>query len=153
MFPKPLVIAVNGVGVGMGTTLRGYADLAFAAESARFRTPFTAMGISPELGSSWLLPHLIGWQRVSWMHLSSEWVDARKAAAWGLVFEVVRRGAPAARDCRGPCDRDAQSALGSRGEAHNARMAHRRCGAGLAAEKTEFGPLFRTRTAWPDRCG
>ncbi len=88
-YPKPLVIAVNGMAVGMGTTLLGYADLAFAAESARFRTPFTAMGLSPELASSRLLPDLIGWQRASWMLLSSEWVDARTAAAWGLVFEVV----------------------------------------------------------------
>jgi enoyl-CoA hydratase/carnithine racemase len=88
-YPKPLVVAVNGIAVGMGTTLLGYADLAFAAESARFRTPFTAMGLSPELASSRLLPELIGWQRASWMLLSSEWVDAPTAAAWGLVLEVV----------------------------------------------------------------
>lgn len=88
-YPKPLVAAVNGIAVGMGTTLLGYADLAFAAESARFRTPFTAMGLSPELASSRLLPELIGWQRASWMLLSSEWVDAPTAAAWGLVLEVV----------------------------------------------------------------
>jgi enoyl-CoA hydratase/carnithine racemase len=88
-YPKPIVMAVNGVGVGMGTTLLGYADLAFAAESARFRTPFTAMGVSTELGSSWLLPHLIGWQRASWMLLSSAWIDAQTAASWGLVLEVV----------------------------------------------------------------
>ena len=88
-YPKPLVIAVNGMAVGMGTTLLGYADLAFAAESARFRTPFTAMGLSPELASSRLLPELIGWQQASWMLLSSEWVDAPTAAAWGLVLEVV----------------------------------------------------------------
>jgi enoyl-CoA hydratase/carnithine racemase len=88
-FPKPLIMAVNGLAVGMGTTMLGYADLAFAAESARFRTPFTELGVGAELGSSWLLPHLIGWQRASWLLLSSEWIDARTAADWGLVMEVV----------------------------------------------------------------
>lgn len=91
-FPKPLVVAVNGMAVGMGTTLLGHADLAFAAESARFRTPFTAMGLSTELGSSRLLPELVGWQRAAWLLLSSEWIDARTAAAWGLVLEVVPDG-------------------------------------------------------------
>lgn len=88
-YPKPLVFAINGMAVGMGTTLLGYADLAFAAESARFRTPFTEMGVGAELGSSWLLPHLLGWQRAAWLLLSSEWIDARTAAEWGLVLEVV----------------------------------------------------------------
>ncbi len=88
-YPKTVVMAVNGMGVGMGTTLLGYADLVFAAESARFRTPFTAMGLSTELGSSWLLPQMLGWQRASWLLLSSEWIDARTAAEWGLVLEVV----------------------------------------------------------------
>lgn len=88
-YPLPIVMAVNGVAVGMGTTLLGFADLAFAAESARFRTPFTAMGISPELGSSFTLPNLLGWQRASWVLLSSEWIDAPTAARWGLVVDVV----------------------------------------------------------------
>jgi enoyl-CoA hydratase/carnithine racemase len=143
-YPKPVIMAVNGVGVGMGTTLLGYADLAFAAESARFRTPFTAMGVSPELGSSWLLPHLVGWQRASWMLLSSEWVDAHTAASWGLVMEVVpddellTRATTAARAIAG---RDLASV-----QAVKRTLVDWRVDAvtrALEKEKEEFGPLLR----------
>ena len=148
-YPKPVVMAVNGLAVGMGTTLLGYADLAFAAESARFRTPFTSMGISPELGSSWLLPHLIGWQRVSWMLLSSEWVDARTAASWGLVLDVVpdaellERATAAARSV-GMHDLSSVQAV-------KRTMLDWRTAAvqrALETEKDEFGPLLRR--SFPD---
>lgn len=146
VYPKPVVMAVNGMGVGMGTTLLGYADIAFAAQSARFRTPFTAMGISPELGSSWLLPQLIGWQRASWMLLSSEWVDAATAAAWGLVVEVVpdaellARATSAARAI-------AQHDLASIQAVKRTMLAWRTGAVELAldVEKEEFGPLLRRR--------
>ncbi len=107
-YPKPVVMAVNGVAVGMGTTLLGYADVAFAAESARFRTPFTAIGVSPELGSSWLLPHLIGWQRASWMLLSSEWVDAYRG-----VLGTRRRCRARRRATRARCSPPARSRPGT----------------------------------------
>ena len=141
IYPKPVVMAVNGVAVGMGTTLLGYADVAFAAERARFRTPFTAMGISPELGSSWLLPQLVGWQRASWMLLSSEWVDARTAADWGLVVDVVADDdllTHATR--RGADDRRAQPAVAPSGEADDARVAHR---VGRACPRGREGALRR----------
>jgi enoyl-CoA hydratase/carnithine racemase len=143
-YPKPLVVAVNGIAVGMGTTLLGYADLAFAAESARFRTPFTAMGLSPELASSRLLPELIGWQRASWMLLSSEWVDARTAAAWGLVMEVVPdgrlldRAVAAARTIAG---REAAAVRAVKQTMTSWRTPA--VEAALAAEYEVFGPLLR----------
>ncbi len=86
---KPLVVAVNGMAVGVGTTMCLHADLVVAAASARFRTPFAEIGVAPEIGSSWLLPGQIGHQRASWMLLSAAWVDAATAAEWGLVFEMV----------------------------------------------------------------
>lgn len=144
-YEKPVIMAVNGVGVGMGTTLLGYADLAFAAESARFRTPFTEMGISPELGSSWLLPHIVGWQRASWMLLSSEWVGARTAAAWGLVFEVVPDGELLAR-ATVAAHAIARHPLPSVKAVKRTMLAWR-TGAvrrALDAEKAEFGPLLRS---------
>ena len=87
-FPKPLICAVNGVGVGIGTTILGYADLAFMSSTARLKTPFTSLGVAPEAASSYLLPRLIGRQNAAWLLLSSEWVGADEARAMGLVWKV-----------------------------------------------------------------
>lgn len=87
--PKPVIAAVNGLAVGVGCTMCLHVDLVIAAASARFRTPFSAIGVAPEIGSSWLLPQQIGHQRAAWMLLSSEWVDAETAVEWGLAFEQV----------------------------------------------------------------
>ena len=87
-YPKPLLAAVNGLAVGIGTTMLTYADLVFAAESARFRTPFAPLGVAPEAGSSWRLPRMMGWQNAAWMLFSAEWVDAQQARELGLVFRV-----------------------------------------------------------------
>jgi len=87
-FPKPLICAVNGVGVGIGATILGYADLAFMSTSARLKTPFTSLGVAPEAASSYLLPRLIGRQNAAWLLMSSEWVDADEAHRMGLVWKV-----------------------------------------------------------------
>jgi enoyl-CoA hydratase/carnithine racemase len=87
-FAKPLICAVNGVGVGIGTTILGYADLAFMSTTARLKCPFTSLGVAPEAASSYLLPQLIGRQNAAWLLLSSEWVSAQEALAMGLVWKV-----------------------------------------------------------------
>ena len=87
-FPKPLICAVNGVGVGIGTTILGYADLAFMSSTARLKCPFTSLGVAPEAASSYLLPQLIGRQNAAWLLMSSEWVSAQKAREMGLVWKV-----------------------------------------------------------------
>ncbi|OBG97143.1 crotonase [Mycobacterium sp. E136] len=87
-FPKPLICAVNGVGVGIGATILGYADLAFMATTARLKTPFTSLGVAPEAASSYLLPRLVGRQNAAWLLMSSEWVDADEAHRMGLVWKV-----------------------------------------------------------------
>ena len=87
-FPKPLICAVNGVGVGIGTTILGYADLAFMSSTARLKCPFTSLGVAPEAASSYLLPQLIGRQNAAWMLMSSEWVSAQEALAMGMVWKV-----------------------------------------------------------------
>ena len=89
-FPKPVIMAINGTGVGLGTTILGFADIAIASEAARFRCPFTEMGVGAEASSTWLLPHLVGWQNASWILLSSEWIDAAQAKDMGLVGQVVK---------------------------------------------------------------
>jgi enoyl-CoA hydratase/carnithine racemase len=87
-FPKPLICAVNGVGVGIGTTILGYADLVFMSSTARLKCPFTSLGVAPEAASSYLLPQLIGRQNAAWLLLSSEWVTADEALAMGLAWKL-----------------------------------------------------------------
>jgi enoyl-CoA hydratase/carnithine racemase len=87
-FPKPLVIAVNGLGLGIGVTIIGFADLVFASTEARFKCPFTSLGVAPEAASSYLLPLLIGRQNATWMLMSSEWIGAEQAKEMGLVWQV-----------------------------------------------------------------
>lgn len=87
-FPKPLICAVNGVGVGIGATILGYADLAFMSSTARLKCPFTSLGVAPEAASSYLLPQLVGRQNAAWLLMSSEWVGAEEALRMGLVWRI-----------------------------------------------------------------
>ena len=88
-FPKPLLLAINGVGVGFGCTITGLADLVFMAESARLRCPFSALGLAAEAASTVTFPAMLGPQAANWVLLSSEWLDARTCKEYGMVFEVV----------------------------------------------------------------
>ena len=87
-FDKPLVIAINGLGLGIGATIIGFADLAFMSDTARLKCPFTSLGVAPEAASSYLMPLLVGRQNAAWMLLSSEWLSAAEAQQMGLVFRV-----------------------------------------------------------------
>lgn len=87
-FPKPLICAVNGLGLGIGTTILGFADLAFMTSTARLKCPFTSLGVAPEAASSYLLPQLMGRQNAAWLLMSSEWITADEALRMGLVFAV-----------------------------------------------------------------
>lgn len=88
-FEKPLFAAVNGLAVGFGATLLLYCDVVIAAAGARFRFPFTSLGLVPEAGSSVLLPARMRWADAMWSVLSSEWLDAVDAERAGLVWRVV----------------------------------------------------------------
>lgn len=87
-FPKPLVCAVNGLGLGIGATILGFADLAFMSTTAKLKCPFTSLGVAPEAASSYLFPQLLGRQNAAWMLLSAEWVGATEAKEMGLVWKV-----------------------------------------------------------------
>ncbi len=87
-FPKPFICAVNGLGLGIGTTILGFADLAFMASDARLKCPFTSLAVAPEAASSFLFPNLLGRQQATWMLLSSEWIGAEQCKEMGLVFQV-----------------------------------------------------------------
>lgn len=87
-FPKPLVVAVNGIGLGIGATILGFADLGLMSSAARLKCPFTSLGVAPEAASSYLFPALVGRQNAAWALLSAEWISAEEAREMGLVWRV-----------------------------------------------------------------
>ena len=86
---RPMVAAVNGPAVGLGTTLLLHCDLVYAAQDARFAMPFTQLGLVPEFGSSYLLPLVAGYQRAAELLLLGEPFDAERARAAGFVTAVL----------------------------------------------------------------
>ncbi len=86
---KPVVAAVDGLAIGIGTTLLLHCDLVVASTRSRFQTPFVNLGLVPEFASSWLLPARIGPQRAAELLLLAEFLDAATARDFGLVNRVV----------------------------------------------------------------
>ena len=86
---KPLIAAVNGAAIGVGTTMLMHCDLIVAARSARFVMPFTSLALIPEAASTLLVPRLLGHQRAAALLLLGEPLDAATALDWGFVNRVV----------------------------------------------------------------
>lgn len=88
-FDKPLIAAVAGLAIGIGTTALLHCDLVYAAPGCRFQMPFTALGLCPEAASSLLLPKLMGYQKAAQYLLLGDAFGSDEAAAFGLVNEII----------------------------------------------------------------
>jgi enoyl-CoA hydratase/carnithine racemase len=88
-FDKPIVAAVQGLAVGVGTTMLFHCDLVYAAPDARFIMPFVNLGIVPEAGSSLLAPAILGYAKAAQMLLLGEPMDAEGADRAGFVSAIV----------------------------------------------------------------
>lgn len=91
--PVPVICAVNGPAAGGGVGLALAGDLVIAARSAYFYLPFVpALGIVPDLGSSWVLPRAVGRTRAIGLTLTGDRLSAEKAVDWGLIWACVDDG-------------------------------------------------------------
>jgi 2-(1,2-epoxy-1,2-dihydrophenyl)acetyl-CoA isomerase len=93
----PLITALNGVVAGAGLSIALMGDIVIAARSAVLRAGFADIGLIPDLGGTWLLPHVAGWSRAMAISMLGEALSAEKAHDWGLIYEVVDDAALSAR--------------------------------------------------------
>lgn len=87
--PIPVVVAVNGAAAGAGCSLALAGDIVIAAQSAYFLQAFVNIGLVPDVGSTWMLPRLVGRARAQAMMMLGERVAADQALDWGMVYQVV----------------------------------------------------------------
>lgn len=88
-YPKPVVAAINGLAVGIGTTMLAHCDYVVGAQDARFKLPFVDLGVCPEGGSSLLFPNIMGHSLAAELLMLADIFDSAKATQAGLLNEVV----------------------------------------------------------------
>jgi enoyl-CoA hydratase/carnithine racemase len=88
-FEKPLLAAVNGLGVGIGMTMLLHCDIALIADTAKLRAPFVPLGVVPEAAGSLLMPMVMGNQRAAVALYTGDWISAEEAVAANLALKVV----------------------------------------------------------------
>ena len=87
--PQPVIAQVNGVAAGAGANIALACDLVVAARSAKFIQSFSAIGLIPDSGGSWILPRLVGQARAMGLALTGDPLSAEKAHEWGLIWKCV----------------------------------------------------------------
>lgn len=85
---KPIIAAVHGYAIGVGVTMLLHFDLVYAAENTRFQFPFVNLGLIPEIGSTFLLPELIGRQRAAELFFFGDWFSAEEAKKIGMINKI-----------------------------------------------------------------
>lgn len=85
---KPLIAVVDGFAIGLGTTMLFHCDLVYASERSVFGTPFTALSVTPECGSSYLIPRMMGYPQAAELLMLSDRVSAKDAFRMGFVTRV-----------------------------------------------------------------
>jgi enoyl-CoA hydratase/carnithine racemase len=88
-FGKPVIAAVNGIGVGIGMTMLLHVDIAFISSTARLRAPFVPLGVVPEAAGSLLMPVVMGNQRAALKLYTGDWITADEAVECGLALRKV----------------------------------------------------------------
>ncbi|MBB2494752.1 enoyl-CoA hydratase [Aquipseudomonas ullengensis] len=91
-FSKPVVAAVSGPAVGIGTTLLLHCDLVYVSHDAKLKMPFVNLGLCPEFGSSLILPRLLGQAKAAELLLLGESFNGEQAAQWGIASGVLQGG-------------------------------------------------------------
>ncbi|WP_431700756.1 enoyl-CoA hydratase-related protein [Pseudomonas sp. BR20] len=102
---KPVIAAVAGAAVGIGTTLLLHCDLVYISRDARLRMPFVNLGLCPEFGASLILPRLLGHAKAAELLLLGEGFTGEQAAAWGIATEALGSGEAALAKAREMAER------------------------------------------------
>ena len=88
-FPKPVIAAINGPAVGVGATMPLSFDIRLASTKAKFMFPFPRLGVTPEYGSSYFLPRVIGFGKAAELIYTAKMIDAEEALSIGMVNSVL----------------------------------------------------------------
>lgn len=144
---KPVVAAVGGPAVGIGTTLLLHCDLVFATTTARFQLPFVSLGVVPEAASSLLLPMLAGYQRAAELLLLGQPFTAQKAYEVGIVTEVVEQ---ASLMEKAEAAAKALASLPPESIRLTKKLMKERYAEAVAQAMAEEGRIFRERLAGPE---
>lgn len=88
-FDKPIIAAVAGAAVGIGTTLLLHSDIIVAAENAKFALPFSKLGLCPEAASSYLLPQMVGHAKAFELLVLGDTFDAQQALSLNLINQIT----------------------------------------------------------------
>jgi enoyl-CoA hydratase/carnithine racemase len=142
---KPVVAAVGGPAVGIGTTMLLHCDLVYAAPNARFQLPFVPLGIVPEFGSTFLLPLIAGYQRAAKLLLLGQPFSAQEAFEAGIVTAVVSNVIEEAEKAAA-----ALAALPPESIRLTKRLMKARYAGGLAGAIDEETRLFTERLSSPE---